>query len=109
MDERKTQMLKFLYPQHVHSFEEYENILYKKAKEINNAYINRFIKKNYVTVPVEDYIVISNIHTWHSEDRMVNKITLNKVIEVLNKQTPTNLNRMIKKVLYGNKEVKEEN
>jgi len=108
MDERKSQMLKFLYPQFIPAFEEYENILYKKAKEINTAYINRFIKKTYVTVPVEDYIVISTIHSWHIEDRMTNKITLNKVIEVMNQQTPTNLNRMIKKVLYGNKVVKED-
>ena len=108
MDERRTQMLKFLYPQCIPSFDEYENILYNKAKEINTAYINRFIKKNHVTVPVEDYIVISTIHTWHIEDRTVNKITLNKVIEIMNLQTPTNLNRMIKKVIYGNKVIKTE-
>lgn len=104
MNKTSRELLKHLYPQFIPIFEQYENILYNKAKEINNAYVNRFIKKNYVTVPVEDYIVISSIHSWHTSDRTNNKVNMDKVIEILNEQTPNNLNRMIKKIIYGNKE-----
>lgn len=104
MNKTSRELLKHLYPQFIPIFDQYENILYNKAKEINNAYVNRFIKKNYVTVPVEDYIVISSIHSWHTSDRTNNKVNMEKVIEILNEQTPTNLNRMIKKIIYGNKE-----
>jgi hypothetical protein len=104
MNKTSRELLKYLYPQFIPIFDQYENILYNKAKEINNAYINRFIKKNYVSVPVEDYIVISSIHSWHVSDRTNNKVSIEKVIEVLNEQTPSNLNRMIKKIIYGNKE-----
>lgn len=104
MNKTSRELLKHLYPQFIPIFDQYENILYNKAKEINNAYVNRFIKKNYVTVPVEDYIVISSIHSWHTSDRTNNKVNMDKVIEILNEQTPSNLNRMIKKIIYGNKE-----
>lgn len=104
MNKTARELLKHLYPQFIPIFDQYENILYNKAKEINNAYVNRFIKKNYVTVPVEDYIVISSIHSWHCSDRTNNKVNMEKVIEILNEQTPNNLNRMIKKIIYGNKE-----
>ena len=61
------------------------------------SYFNRFIKHNYVTVPVEEFQVIRQCHEWHTKDRMVNKINLNKVVDVLNQQPATNINRMIRR------------
>jgi len=43
-------------------------------------------------------MVMKECHAWHRSDRIHNRITLNKVIEVLNQQTPSNLNRMIRRV-----------
>ena len=71
--------------------------MYDIAKNVNNNYIRRFIKKKYVTVPKEEYLVMKAAHTWHLEDRSKNRISLRKVIELLNEQPPTNLNKMIRR------------
>ena len=97
MDRDKTNALYFLYPKYADIFDEYENALYDIAKNINNNYIRRFIKKKYVTVPKEEYFVMKAAHTWHLEDRSKNRISLRKVIELLNEQTPTNLNKIIRR------------
>ena len=96
MDEKQTNMLYFLYPRFADTFDEYENTLYEIAQQINSNYIKRFIKKKYVTVPKEEYTVMKACHSWHLEDRERNRISLRKVIELLNEQTPTSLNHMIR-------------
>lgn len=104
MDKNTNDSLRYLYPESCDDFEKYENIIYSIAESINKSYIERFIKKNYVTVPSEEFLVIKECHNWHIEDRLDNKINLNKVIEVLNHQPPTNINRMIKRRILEEKE-----
>jgi len=94
MNKKITDMLYHLYPDMVSTFDDYENVLYDVARSIYRSYVQRFIKKRYVTVPREEFAVIRECHTWHEQDRAENRINLNKVIEILNQQTPTNLNRM---------------
>ncbi len=96
MDKEKTDKLYSLYPRHTDTFEEYENILYNVAKIVYEAYVQRFIKKKYVTLPKEQYQIMRNCHAWHLEDRLKNRISLRKVIELMNKQEATSLNRMIR-------------
>lgn len=97
MNKKYRDTLLELYPEFAESFDMYEKYIYDIANEITKAYVERFIKKNYVTVPVEEFLVIKDCHNWHLADRQVNKISLNKVIDVLNTQPPTNINRMIRK------------
>jgi hypothetical protein len=89
--------LQSLYPNMTHHFVEYEHILAKIAYYICQSYVSRFIKKNFVVVPQEEYKVIQECHTWHLENREMNKISLEKVVEVLNQQSPTTLNHMIRR------------
>lgn len=89
--------LHYLYPEYTDSFEEYEKYIFDIGRSILSSYVERFIKKNYVTVPIEEFQVIRECHNWHMQDKMSNKINLNKVIEVLNQQPATNINRMIRK------------
>lgn len=96
LEKRPNDMLHYLYPEFSKSFDEYEDNIYEIGKNIYASYIDRFIKKQYVTVPVEEFNVIKECHTWHIEDRLTNRISLNKVLDILNRQTPTNLNRMIR-------------
>jgi hypothetical protein len=96
MDKTSNDMLHYLYPEFSKSFDEYEDNIYEIGKNIYGAYIDRFIKKQYVTVPVEEFNVIKECHTWHVEDRLNNRINLNKVLDILNRQTPTNINKMIR-------------
>lgn len=84
-----------LYPHMVNMFQEYENILYEVAKKIHNSYIKRHIKNKWSTLPNEEYAVDRACHAWHEQDRKNNRVSLEKILELLNEQTPTNLNKMI--------------
>lgn len=97
MQEQMVNKLYDLYPNMSSKFEEYENALYAIAQNIYNSYIARFIKKKWVTVAGEEFNVIRECHSFHEQDRKQNRISLDKVIEILNKQTPTNLNKMIRR------------
>lgn len=89
-------LLRKLYPNFIDSFDNYEKIIKNIANDILQAYIKRFIKKNFVEVPVEEFQVIKNCHAWHIDNRIDNKINFSKVLEVLNLQPATNINKMIR-------------
>jgi hypothetical protein len=97
MNENMVNMLYHLYPDMGKLFDEYENILYSIAKVIYHSYVQRYIKKKWVTVAGEEFNVVRECHAWHEEDRKINRISVDKVIEILNAQTPTNLNKMIRR------------
>lgn len=97
MNIQMVNMLYHLYPDMSDSFDEYENIIYSIAKSIYHSYVQRFIKKKWVTVAGEEFNVIRECHAWHEEDRKTNRISINRVIDILNTQTPTNLNKMIRR------------
>jgi len=96
MDKEKTDMLFYLYPNSIPKFEEIENNLYDIACNIYQAYINRYIKKTFVTLPRQEFNVMKTCHSWHQEDKNTNIININKVIDVLNLQHPSQLNKMLK-------------
>jgi hypothetical protein len=98
MNRKITDMLYHLYPEMEKTFDEIENNLYEVSENIYTAYVQRFIKKRFVTVPAEEFAVIKECHKWHETDRTNNRINMEIVINILNKQTPTNLNRMIRRL-----------
>ena len=107
MDREKVDMLYYLYPKFADQFDNYENILYECAKKINYNYIKRFIKKKYITVPREEYQIMKQCHQWHLQDRERNRISLTKIIEVMNNQNASILNSIIRK--YKNERDAQEN
>ena len=50
---------------------------------------------------------MSNAHEWHQKDRDNNKISLDKIIEILNNQNPTILNRIIRRIKLEKKDTKK--
>lgn len=90
-------MLYHLYPEMKPIFEEYENTIGDISRSIYRAYVLRFIKKKYVTVPKEEFAVIRECHSWHLSDRTTNKVSLNIVTQYINQQSPTNINHMIRR------------
>lgn len=102
-DNEAVRKLKELYPNMVSVFESCEATLFEIAQNIYRAYVNRFIKKQYVIIPKDQYKVMSECHGWHIEDRVNHKISLAKVIAVLNSQPATALNHMIHEVNQANK------
>ena len=105
-DKRLVDQLYYLYPKYADAFDNYENTLYECAKQINKNYIDRFIKKKYVTVPKEEFNIMKGCHDWHLMDREKNRISLRKVIDTMNEQSPSNLNRIIRR--YRSEQVKDE-
>jgi hypothetical protein len=97
MDRKLVDMLFYLYPDFTPYFDDYENTLYDIAVSIHSAYVQRFMKKQYISMPREEYAIMRDCHTWHLEDRDNNRMTLEKVIHMLNLQSPTNLNHMIRR------------
>jgi hypothetical protein len=97
MDERQRNMLYFLYPGSKEDFDNYENMLYSIAQVINYNYILRFIKKSYISLPMEEYHVMKACHQWHLTDRANNRISVEKVLNEINQQPSTKLNKMIKR------------
>ena len=89
-------MLYKLYPDYIETFEIYESILRELVFKIYRAYIDRFINHKYISLPQSEYIIMQICHEWHKQDRINNKISIEKVLDVINNQNPTTLNRMIK-------------
>jgi hypothetical protein len=97
MNKEMTDSLYELYPRYTDQFQNYENMLYAFAKVIYDSYVKRFIKRQFVTLPKEEYTIMRACHAWHLEDRSKNRMNLRKVIEKMNEQPPTILNKMIRR------------
>jgi hypothetical protein len=97
MNRKYTKKLCYLYPDMVSVFDDYENTIYDIALNMYRSYVQRYIKKRYVTVPREEFAVIRECHKWHLLNRTENRINQNKIIEILNQQSPTNINHMIRR------------
>lgn len=108
MNRRLTNGLYTLYPEHANDFDEYENILYKIAQYIHRSYIARHINHKHVRVPIKEYKVVRTCHDWHCSDRPNNRVTESKVIDVLNEQTPSDLNHMIRSYKIDSSKQKED-
>jgi len=87
--------LKELYPDHTNEFLDTEKNINSIISNIYTAYVNRFIKKQYTTVTKDEFNVVRECHSWHLSDKTNNKISIQKVTEVFNQQSPVNINRML--------------
>lgn len=85
-----------LFPSHAHLFDECEDAIYAIAKYIHKAYMDRFIRRQFVTLDREFFTIMRLCHDWHKEDRQNNKVDLDKVIDVLNTRYDHVLNKMIR-------------
>ena len=96
LEPEKVDALYELYPLHAHVFNEYEDTLFDIARHIHTAYVNRFIRREYVSLEREFFGVMRICHEWHKEDRQYNRVDLDKVIEVMNTRHDHVLNKMIR-------------
>lgn len=91
-----------LYPSYEDDFNRYETMITTCARYIYNAYVTRFIRKNFKRVQKDEFSVIRKVHNWHLQDRRSNQVSYEKVIETLNTFTPVFLNRIVKKLIRNN-------
>lgn len=99
MDRQKRRDLMDLYPTHVPIFDSYEDIIYDIAQNIKNAYVERFIRKQFVRMPQEEYAIMKQCHEWHHENRDQHHINFQRVIDIINDQSPTKLNHLIRRYI----------
>ena len=88
--------LYYLYPDNRADFDEYENILYIKAKDLYKKYVQKFIHKNREKIPKNEFYLVKECHKDFLENRDENKISLERIIKKMNEQTPSYLNHIIK-------------
>lgn len=105
MNHSELDKLYYLYPNFANSFDDYENTLYDIARYVNKNYVNRYIKHQHVVIPKNFYIFMQKCHKWHLENKEKNRISLTRVINLLNQERPSSLNRMIK--IYNSNSFKE--
>jgi len=97
MDVMSNTLFRNLYPDSVDVFNRCEEDLGEISKFIHNAYMNRFVHKQYTSVPVPEYVVIQTAHKWFSEDRDNRRVTNRVIYDILNEQNATYLNQMLKR------------
>lgn len=86
-----------LYPTFAKSFQDYERVLSQIGIQIFNAYIQRFIYRQHVVLYPEEYQVMKECHAWHLSDRRYNRVSIEKVNQVLSEQPSHKLNKMIRR------------
>ena len=102
-DPVKCDMLRGLYLDHCHEFEYYETCISNIADIILEAYINRYIRKQYVVLPLEQFIVMSEVQKWYMCDVDNHKVRQAIILQKINEQTPVSINRMLKKYIVDMK------
>ena len=84
-----------LYPEKQTWFLAVETALMKIAFALHVAYINRYVKKQYVVVPSREYQIVKALHAHYMADRQNHRITLPVVHAILH-QHPSILHGLIK-------------
>lgn len=92
MDEEKVSKLYELYPEYIEVFQYYEKLIVDVAKNIYDAYTNRYIKKVYATLPQDEYIVMNNLFS-----KFRYSLTINNILDELDNQESESLYYMIDK------------
>lgn len=102
MDRDMVALLYNLYPEEIQNFENYENSLDKVSKVIEAAYVKRYIPprdgrpKEFVSLPQPQFLIMQACHNWHVSDRTSNKVSIDKIHEVIDNQSAESLNKLIK-------------
>jgi len=97
-----------LYPDFIPEFKEYERRLTQVAADIHNAYVKRYIRKERITIPQEEFIVMSKCNQWHREDPKNNKISPQIISEAMDWEEATSLNKMIKRLIMEERQQDKE-
>lgn len=100
--DKYSEAYKQLYPEHHLRFSQYENALEEVSKKIFKGYRDRFINQKHVVFPQEEFRVLSAVHEWYKTERAAGKqlkVCLKDIQSTLNKQPPTSLNKMIRRVM----------
>lgn len=83
------------FSEHTETFYEMRNRLQEICQFIYNSYVARYILKQQVVVPPQEFSVMKKCHEWHHQNMVTNKINLSKVEEMLKSQPTDVISRML--------------
>lgn len=95
-DKIMVEKLYMLYPKFSSIFDEYEKLINKISKKIYRVYIDRYIHNKYITLPKEEYIILRKCNEWFLKNKDC-RISPKEVIDILNKENPYYLYKMIQR------------
>lgn len=85
-DELKTFLQLFPESKTTHMMTTIEQSILALARKICNFYMRRFVHKEHVVVDKNYYYIMRLAHQWHSESREQNILSVQKFLEILDKQ-----------------------
>lgn len=86
-----------LYPKFVTVADRFEYQIFEVSKHLHQAYVDRYIRKQYVSLPKQEYVILKKAHDWHNVDRNYNRIYRTKMLQLLNDEKPVHLYQIIKR------------
>lgn len=92
----------YIEPEYQHAFVEAENEVEQLVRRLHSMYIHRYIKKNFDTLPKEEFVVLQRCHTWHNADRVKNIVTQHKMREIVNTTPNPYMLKMLKRMKEDN-------
>lgn len=72
-----------LYPEKYSEFLKAEQLLTYTAMNLHLAYVNRFVRKQFVKVPADEFRIVKVCHEHYLRNRGTNRVTLSTVVEIM--------------------------
>lgn len=105
-NEEYVHSLRLMYPNMIEAFNTYETYIRHIAKDIFEAYVERFMKKKFTTVSQDEYVIVKACHGWHLLDRKKNIVNFKRVLDEINNSPPSLINKMIQTRMQKDKKLK---
>ncbi len=86
-----------LYPKFIVIADKFETQIFEVSKYLHQAYVDRYIRKQYVSLPKQEYVVLKKAHDWHNIDRNYNRMYRHKMLNLVNEEKPIHLYQIVKR------------
>jgi hypothetical protein len=97
-----------MYPNKAAEFGKYEGILTATASIIYNAYLQRYVYKNYTQVPPEEFQILKQVHGIYCQQQGTRTpVSLELVTNCMNNSDPTLLNKIIRRYKENESKMKK--
>jgi hypothetical protein len=86
-----------VYPKFIVIADKFELQIFEVSKYLHQAYVDRYIRKQYVSLPKQEYVLLKKAHDWHNLDRNFNRMYRHKMLSLLNEEKPIHLYQIVKR------------
>lgn len=86
-----------VYPKFIVIADKFESQIFEVSKYLHQAYVDRYIRKQYLSLPKQEYVVLKKAHDWHNVDRNYNRMYRHKMLSLINEEKPIHLYQIVKR------------